>query len=133
MHPREQNPRTQPQRSPTPHSGTPSRAVGARPAPRRQGYDYDHLRKWLRERRIRHRIARKGIESSTRLGRHRWVVERTVSRLVGCRRLHRCYGAQDRALPGLRRHRRSPHQLSPTRRAVRQAQREPAGRVSRAR
>jgi hypothetical protein len=39
-----------------------------------KGYDYDHLRKWLRERRIRHRIARKGIESSTRLGRHRWVV-----------------------------------------------------------
>ncbi|GAB2901431.1 hypothetical protein GCM10027074_78520 [Streptomyces deserti] len=48
-----------------------------------------HLRKWLRERRIRHRIARKGIESSTRLGRHRWVVERTVSWLAGCRRLHR--------------------------------------------
>ncbi|AXE89659.1 Transposase DDE domain protein [Streptomyces sp. Go-475] len=56
-----------------------------------KGYDYDHLRKWLRERRIRHRIARKGIESSTRLGRHRWVVERTVSWLVGCRRLHRRY------------------------------------------
>ncbi|MFH9330374.1 transposase, partial [Streptomyces althioticus] len=56
-----------------------------------KGYDYDHLRKWLRERRIRHRIARKGIESSTRLGRHRWVVERTVSWLAGCRRLHRRY------------------------------------------
>ncbi len=54
-------------------------------------YDYDHLWKWLRERRIRHRIARKGIESSTRLGRHRWVVERTVSWLAGCRRLHRRY------------------------------------------
>lgn len=40
---------------------------------------------------IRHRIARKGIESSQRLGRHRWVVERTVSWLVGCRRLHRRY------------------------------------------
>ncbi|WP_435852309.1 IS5 family transposase [Streptomyces massasporeus] len=56
-----------------------------------KGYDYDHLRKWLRERRIRHRIARKGIESSTRLGRHRWVVERTVSWLAGCRRLRRRY------------------------------------------
>ncbi|MFE7784867.1 transposase, partial [Streptomyces nigrescens] len=32
-----------------------------------------------------------GIESSTRLGRHRWVVERTVSWLAGCRRLHRRY------------------------------------------
>ncbi|MGW5050283.1 IS5 family transposase [Actinokineospora sp. NPDC004072] len=55
------------------------------------GYDYRHLRKWLRERRIRHRIAREGIESSTRLGRHRWVVERTVSWLAGCRRLPRRY------------------------------------------
>ncbi|WP_245703582.1 transposase, partial [Streptomyces lushanensis] len=44
-----------------------------------------------RGRGIRHRIARKGIESSTRLGRHRWVVERTVSWLAGCRRLHRRY------------------------------------------
>lgn len=56
-----------------------------------KGYDYDHLRRWLRKRGIRHRIARKGIESSTRLGRHRWVVERTVSWLAGCRRLHRRY------------------------------------------
>lgn len=56
-----------------------------------KGYDYDHLRKWLRKRGIRHRIARKGIGSSTRLGRHRWVVERTVSWLAGCRRLHRRY------------------------------------------
>nr|WP_159474214.1 IS5 family transposase [Streptomyces caniferus] len=56
-----------------------------------KGYDYDHLRRWLRERGIRHRIARKGIEPSTRLGRHRWVVERTVSWLSGCRRLHRRY------------------------------------------
>ncbi|MGA5425150.1 IS5 family transposase [Streptomyces lavendulocolor] len=56
-----------------------------------KGYDYDHLRKWLRQHGIRHRIARKGIESSARLGRHRWVVERTVSWLAGCRRLHRRY------------------------------------------
>jgi DNA-binding transcriptional LysR family regulator len=32
-------------------------------------------------------IARKGIESSQRLGRHRWTVERTVARLAGCPRL----------------------------------------------
>ncbi len=56
-----------------------------------KGYDYDHLRRWLRERGIRYRIARKGIESSKRLGRHRWVVERTVSWLASCRRLHRRY------------------------------------------
>ena len=56
-----------------------------------KGYDYVHLRRWLRKRGIRHRIARKGIESSQRLGHHRWVVERTVSWLAGCRRLHRRY------------------------------------------
>ncbi len=56
-----------------------------------KGYDNDHLRRWLRSRGIRHRIARKGVESSQRLGRHRWVVERTVSWLAGCRRLHRRY------------------------------------------
>ncbi|MDH6502444.1 transposase [Streptomyces sp. SAI-149] len=56
-----------------------------------KGYDYRHLRQWLASRGIRHRLARKGIESSQRLGRHRWVVERTVSWLSGCRRLHRRY------------------------------------------
>ncbi|MFD8790948.1 transposase [Streptomyces vinaceus] len=56
-----------------------------------KGCDYDHLRRWLRKRGIRHRIARKGIGSSQRLGRHRWVVERTASWLVGCSRLHRRY------------------------------------------
>lgn len=56
-----------------------------------KGYDYAHLRRWLRERNITPRIARKGTESSNRLGRHRWVVERTVSWLAGCRRLHRRY------------------------------------------
>ncbi|MFE4176823.1 IS5 family transposase [Streptomyces sp. NPDC056909] len=56
-----------------------------------KGYDCGHLRRWLRKRGIAHRIARKGIESSTRLGRHRRVVERTVSWPAGCRRLHRRY------------------------------------------
>lgn len=56
-----------------------------------KGYDYDHLRKWLRKRGIVPRIARRGVESSARLGRHRWVVERTMSWLSGCRRLHRRY------------------------------------------
>jgi transposase len=56
-----------------------------------KGYDYDHLRKWLRARGIVPRIARRGVESSGRLGRHRWVVERTMSWLSGCRRLHRRY------------------------------------------
>ncbi|UOB08014.1 IS5 family transposase [Streptomyces sp. HP-A2021] len=56
-----------------------------------KGYDYRHLRRWLASRGIRHRVARKGIESSRRLGQHRWIVERTVSWLSGCRRLHRRY------------------------------------------
>ncbi|WP_255253784.1 MULTISPECIES: IS5 family transposase [Streptomyces] len=56
-----------------------------------KGYDYAHLRRWLRGRGIKHRIARRGIESSQRLGRDRWVVERTMSWLAGCRRLHRRY------------------------------------------
>lgn len=54
-----------------------------------KGYDYADLRRWLRRRGIPPRIARRGIESSDRLGRYRWVVERTVSWLSGCRRLHR--------------------------------------------
>jgi transposase len=56
-----------------------------------KGYDYRHLRQWLRSRGITHRLARRGIESSARLGRHRWVVERSVAWLAGCRRLHRRY------------------------------------------
>ncbi|QTR06316.1 IS5/IS1182 family transposase, partial [Saccharothrix algeriensis] len=37
-------------------------------------YDIDHLRRWLRARGTVPRIARKGVDSSDRLGRHRWVV-----------------------------------------------------------
>ncbi|WP_404818686.1 IS5 family transposase [Streptomyces triticiradicis] len=56
-----------------------------------KGYDYRHLRQWLRSRSITHRLARRGIESSTHLGRHRWVVKRSVAWLADCRRLHRRY------------------------------------------
>ncbi len=52
-----------------------------------KGYDYAHLRRWPAGRGIRHRIARKGVETSQRLGRHRW----TIAWLTGCRRLHRRY------------------------------------------
>ncbi|GAA1701560.1 hypothetical protein GCM10009680_48340 [Streptomyces yatensis] len=40
-----------------------------------KGYDYPHPRRWLAFRGIRHRLARKGIESSRHLGRPRWVVD----------------------------------------------------------
>lgn len=56
-----------------------------------KGYDYDHLCRWLRERGIVHCLARKGVESSKRLGRHRRQVERTMAWLAGRRRLHRRY------------------------------------------
>lgn len=41
-------------------------------------YDIPELRKWLRGKRIG-AIARKGVGSSERLGRRRWVIERTMS------------------------------------------------------
>jgi IS5 family transposase len=44
-----------------------------------KGYDSRANRAWLRRRGIKSRIARRGIESSTRLGRHRWRVERSLS------------------------------------------------------
>ncbi len=49
-------------------------------------YSADHLR-WLRERGIVPRIARPGIETSERLGKHRWKIERSISWLFGYRRL----------------------------------------------
>ena len=42
-------------------------------------YDYRFCRDLLRRRHITPRIARKGIERSDRLGRHRWVVERPLA------------------------------------------------------
>ena len=50
-----------------------------------KGYDAKKCRKALRKRRIKSRITRKGVESSERLGRYRWVVERTLAWL-GCYR-----------------------------------------------
>ncbi|WP_420874558.1 IS5 family transposase [Paraburkholderia tropica] len=46
---------------------------------------YDYLRCWqaLKERAITARIARRSIERNDRLGRHRWVVERTHAWLAG--------------------------------------------------
>jgi len=52
-----------------------------------KGYDARHCRAYLRHRKIGVRIARRGVESSERLGRHRWKAERTIAWLDGCRRL----------------------------------------------
>lgn len=68
---------------------------GARGRPRKRpgklhadkGYDYPRCRRFLRKHGIKARIARRGVESSERLGRWRWVVERTFSWMQSCRRL----------------------------------------------
>lgn len=52
-----------------------------------KAYDNRRCRQALRRRKIKVRIARKGVDSSERLGRHRWVVERTLSWLSRFRRL----------------------------------------------
>ena len=52
-----------------------------------KAYDIPRCRRFLHRRHIKVRIARKGIESSKRLGRHRWVVERTLAWLARYRRL----------------------------------------------
>ena len=52
-----------------------------------KGYDFPRCRKALRRRGIKARISRRGVDSSERLGRHRWVVERTLAWLARYRRL----------------------------------------------
>ncbi|MEW2048071.1 transposase [Streptomyces sp. NPDC005476] len=71
-------------------------AVRSRRGPRRRRpvklradkayFSAEHLT-WLRERGLVPRIARPGIESSERLGRHRWKTERSIAWLFGFRRL----------------------------------------------
>jgi transposase len=66
-----------------------------------KAYDSTELRRALHGRRITPRIARRGIDSSERLGRHRWVVERSLAWLVGCRRLGVRYERRADLLQGL--------------------------------
>ncbi|MGW7369434.1 IS5 family transposase [Streptomyces sp. NPDC054841] len=71
-------------------------AVRSRRGPRRRRpvklradkayFSVEHLA-WLRERGLVARIARPGIESGERLGRHRWKIERSIAWLFGYRRL----------------------------------------------
>jgi hypothetical protein len=64
-----------------------SATVPAGQTARRQGHDFDFCRQALRRRGITPRIARRGIESSERLGRFRWIVERTNAWVLAYRRL----------------------------------------------
>jgi IS5 family transposase len=52
-----------------------------------KAYDSRRCRAECRARSIRPRIARKGVETSARLGRHRWVAPRTFAWLAQFRRL----------------------------------------------
>jgi transposase len=52
-----------------------------------KAYDHAACRRACRERRIVPRIARRGIDSSERLGRYRWIVERTLAWFARFRRL----------------------------------------------
>jgi transposase len=72
---------------------TPIRQCRGRPR-RRPGklhadkaYDFPRCRRACHERRIVPRIARRGLDTSERLGRHRWVVERTFAWVARLRRL----------------------------------------------
>ena len=66
-----------------------------------KGYDYPRCRRALRRRGITPRIARRGIDPSQRLGRHRYVVERSLAWLVSYRRLQVRYERRADILLGL--------------------------------
>lgn len=60
-----------------------------------KAYDDEKCRRALGKRGIKARIARKGIDSSEKLGRHRWIVERTLAWLAKYRRLTIRYERHD--------------------------------------
>jgi IS5 family transposase len=66
-------------------AGRPRRRPGKLHADK--GYDYRRCRRACRKRGVVPRIARRGIESGERLGRYRWVVERTLAWFARFRRL----------------------------------------------
>ena len=84
---------------------SPIRKPGGRPGrPRKRpvklhadkkAYDFPRCRQALRKRGITPRILRRGIDSSKKLGRHRWVVERTLAWLSRYRRLSVRYERRD--------------------------------------
>lgn len=75
--------------------GMPAIKRGGRGHPRRRpgklhgdkSHDIPRVRRYLRRRGITARIARIGVDSSQRLGRHRRVVERTLGWLLSYKRL----------------------------------------------
>jgi transposase len=69
--------------------------AGKRGRPRRRpdklhadkAYDHRRCRRACLRRQIKPRIARRGVDTSQKLGRHRWVIERTFAWLNTVRRL----------------------------------------------
>jgi transposase len=61
-----------------------------------KGYDYRRCRAYLHRRGIKVRIARRGIEDKSKLGRVRWVIERTISWLLRFKRLGLRYDRTER-------------------------------------
>ena len=60
-----------------------------------KAYDDKKCARALKQRGIKRRIARKKVESSEKLGRHRWVVERTLAWVSKYRRLTIRYERRD--------------------------------------
>ena len=89
----------------------PAIKVGGRGHPRRRpvklhadkAYDNRRWRAYLRRREITACIARIGIESSQKLGRHRWVAERTVGWLLAYKRLALRYDRSTKTITALTR------------------------------
>jgi len=52
-----------------------------------KAYDHRRCRRACQRRGIKSRIARRGVDSSQKLGRHRWVIERTFAWMNRFRRL----------------------------------------------
>jgi IS5 family transposase len=76
-----------------PSGGRPRKRPKKLPADK--AYDFPRCRQALRKRGIIPRIARRGIDSSAKLGRYRWVVERTLSWVNRFRRLKVRYERRD--------------------------------------
>ena len=76
-------------------NGMPAIKRGGRGHPHRRpgklhgdkGYDLPRVRRYLRRRGITARVVRIGVDSSQRLGRHRWVVEWSLGWLLSYKRL----------------------------------------------
>jgi len=61
-----------------------------------KGYDFRRCRRYLTRRGIKVRIARRGVEDKSKLGRVRWVIERTISWLLRFKRLGLRYDRTER-------------------------------------